>query len=443
MRYEEHRSADLHIALLEKSGFRVTRGLAGMPTAFVAEAGKGGPVIGILGEYDALAGLSQESGVTVCQPSSETTNGNGHGCGHHLLGAAAHLAAVAVKEYLEVNRLEGTVRFYGCPAEEAGAGKTYMVRAGCFDDVNAALTWHPGTLNGIWSEPSLANVQAYFRFHGRASHAAASPHLGRSALDAAELMNVGVNYLREHIPSESRIHFAYTNAGGVSPNVVPAEAEILYTVRAASNPDAIALFERVRKVAQGAALMTETSVDVVFDRAVSNLMPNLTLNQLLHDNLTKIGDFTVTEEDVRIAQQFQSTLNEGEMDTTRWLGDPMRNLRAVMSGIRPYDPEKPTGQPMGSTDVADVSWVTPTAQFFTACYAWGTPFHSWQLVAQGKMSLAHKGMVFAAETLASTVVDLFGKPKLLEAARTELEERRNHRPYVCPIPAEVLPPPLR
>jgi aminobenzoyl-glutamate utilization protein B len=443
MRYQEHRSAELHISMLEKHGFRITRNLAGMPTAFVAEAGTGGPILGLLGEYDALAGLSQESGGIACRPSTEIDNGNGHGCGHHLLGTAAHLAAVAAKEHLEASGRPGTIRFYGCPAEEAGAGKTFMAREGYFDDLDAALSWHPGVVNSIFDTGTLANIQAYFKFHGKSAHAAASPHLGRSALDAAELMNVGVNYMREHMPSQARIHFAYINSGGVSPNVVPAEAEVLYTVRATRNDEAIALFERVRKIAEGAALMTGTTFDMVFDRAVSNLMPNLTLNQVMYENMLRIGTPKISSDENQWAKSFQETLSSDELENSgRMLGVALRDPRPVMDGMRPYVPAEP-GPAVASTDVGDVSWVTPTAQCLTACYAWGTGFHSWQMVAQGKLSLAHKGMLLAAKILAATAVDLYGKPEVLKAARSELDERRHHKPYVCPIPADVVPPTLR
>jgi len=441
LRYEEFASTDLHIRMLEEAGFRVTRGVADIPTAFVAEAGHGGPVIGILGEYDALSGLSQEAGALTCQPSGEISNGNGHGCGHHLLGTAAHLAAAAVKAHLERTGQPGTVRFYGCPAEEGGSGKTFMARAGVFDDLAAALSWHPHVYTGIFPAGSLANIQAYFRFTGKASHAAASPHLGRSALDAVELMNVGVNYLREHMLPEARVHYAVTNTGGLSPNVVQANAEVLYLVRAARNDQAAELFERVKNVARGAAMMTDCRLEIVFDKACSNLLENTVLNQVMYRHLQSIGTAGFDADDAALADTYQrQTLTAQDIETSsRSLNQAWRNPKALFDGIDPYEPGK--GRPIcGSTDVGDVSWVTPTAQCHTSCYAFGTPPHSWQWVAQGKTPLAHKGMLLAAKTMAATAIDLLGAPDTLAQAKAELLERRGGQPYVCPIPDEVALP---
>ncbi|KWI44251.1 M20 family metallopeptidase [Burkholderia pseudomultivorans] len=438
LRYEEFASTDLHVRMLEAAGFRVTRGVADIPTAFVAEAGNGGPVIGILGEYDALSGLSQEAGAFTCRPSSEIANGNGHGCGHHLLGTAAHLAAAAVKTHLERTGQPGTVRFYGCPAEEGGSGKTFMARAGVFDDLDAALSWHPHVYTGIFPAGSLANIQAYFRFTGTASHAAASPHLGRSALDAVELMNVGVNYLREHMLPEARVHYAVTHTGGLSPNVVQANAEVLYLVRAPRNDQAADLFERVKNVARGAALMTDCQVEIVFDKACSNLLENAVLNQVMYGHLQALGSAGFDAEDAALADAYQrQTLSAQDIETSsRSLNQAWRDPKALFDGIDPYEPGK--GRPIcGSTDVGDVSWVTPTAQCHTSCYAFGTPPHSWQWVAQGKTALAHKGMMLAAKTMAATAIDLLGSPDTLARAKAELLERRGGRPYVCPIPDDV------
>ncbi|KVC36647.1 amidohydrolase [Burkholderia pseudomultivorans] len=438
LRYEEFASTDLHVRMLEAAGFRVTRGVADIPTAFVAEAGNGGPVIGILGEYDALSGLSQEAGAFTCRPSSEIANGNGHGCGHHLLGTAAHLAAAAVKTHLERTGQPGTVRFYGCPAEEGGSGKTFMARAGVFDDLDAALSWHPHVYTGIFPAGSLANIQAYFRFTGTASHAAASPHLGRSALDAVELMNVGVNYLREHMLPEARVHYAVTHTGGLSPNVVQANAEVLYLVRAPRNDQAADLFERVKNVARGAALMTDCQVEIVFDKACSNLLENAVLNQVMYGHLQALGSAGFDAEDAALADAYQrQTLSAQDIETSsRSLNQAWRDPKALFDGIDPYEPGK--GRPIcGSTDVGDVSWVTPTAQCHTSCYAFGTPPHSWQWVAQGKTALAHKGMMLAAKTMTATAIDLLGSPDTLARAKAELLERRGGRPYVCPIPDDV------
>jgi aminobenzoyl-glutamate utilization protein B len=275
--FEEHRSVAEQIAMLEREGFRIARQVGGMATAFMAEAGSGGPVVGILGEFDALPDLAQASGATAHAPVK--AGAPGHGCGHNLLGSGSALAAVALKDALEAEGIAGTVRYYGCPAEESGSGKTFMARAGLFDDLDAAFCWHPAVVNEVQTTSSLACIQAYFRFKGRASHAAAAPHVGRSALDAVELMNVGVNYMREHMPSDARVHYAVTHTGGDAPNVVQAHAESLYLVRSPHLPDAERLFERVKKIAEGAALMTETRVTVQITDATSNVVPNRALRR--------------------------------------------------------------------------------------------------------------------------------------------------------------------
>jgi aminobenzoyl-glutamate utilization protein B len=441
LRYEEFASSELHIKLLEENGFRVTRGIAGIPTAFVAEAGNEGPVIGILGEYDALSGLSQEAGALSCQPSSEISNGNGHGCGHHLLGTAAHLAAAAVKDHLARTGQPGRVRFYGCPAEEGGSGKTFMARAGIFDELDAALSWHPHVQTSVFPAGSLANIQASFHFTGKASHAAAAPHLGRSALDAVELMNVGVNYLREHMLPEARVHYAVTNTGGLSPNVVQANAEVLYLIRAPRNDQAAELYERVKNVARGAALMTDCTVDIVFDKACSNLLENTVLNQLMYSHMQKLGAPAFGADEFELAGAYQkAALSAQDIETSeRSLNQAWRDPKPLFDRVDPYVPNKNRTM-AGSTDVGDVSWITPTAQCLTACYAFGTPPHSWQWVAQGKTPLAHKGMLLASKTLAACAIDLFGAPETLAQAKAELLERRGGKPYVCPIPAEVALP---
>ncbi|AGW89945.1 MULTISPECIES: amidohydrolase [Cupriavidus] len=443
MRYAEFRSAELHASLIEEAGFKVNRGVAHMPTAFVAEAGSGGPVIGFLGEYDALAGLSQESGALTCMPAAGAATSNGHGCGHHLLGSAAHLAAVVARDYFAANNIDATVRFYGCPAEEAAAGKTFMARDGLFDDLDVALSWHPSVANSVFMNATLANVQAYFRFHGKSSHAALAPHLGRSALDAAELMNIGVNYLREHMPDEARVHFAYINSGGVSTNVIPVLAEVLYTIRAPRSEEAIDLFKRVKDIAAGAALMTGTRLEIIFDKACSNILHNDTFDAILDRNMRALGGLEVNASETDFAAKIQNTVNADDLaNSSRHFAAALRDPRPIITEVLPYHPD--IKRPVtGSTDVGDVSWVVPTTQCLTACYAWGTGFHSWQMVAQGKLSLAHKGMLLAAKTLAATAIDLAGTPDTLREARQELERKRGQRPYECPIPPEVMPPPAR
>jgi len=438
--YQEWQSSAAHIAYLKEAGFTLQEGVAGIPTAFVAEAGNGGPVIGILGEFDALSGLSQQSMATSCQPSSEIANGNGHGCGHHLLGTSAHYAAVAVHQYLKAHGLRGTVRFYGCPAEEGGYGKTYMARAGLFDDLDAALTWHPGVFNGVMNIEALAVKQAYFRFKGVSAHAGASPHLGRSALDALELMNVGVNFLREHMLPDARVHYAITDAGGVAPNVVQPRAEALYMVRAPHNHQVQELYERVCAIADGAALMTGCQVEVEVHSACSNIVLNTVLNKLMHEKLSELGAPRYEANELDFAASIHETLRKDEVEMAgRMLTVAWRNPKPLFDGVEPLDSTRPQRM-HGSTDVGDVSWVTPTAQCMTACFAFGSSPHSWQWVSQGKSPIAHKGMLLAAKTIAATALELFARPELLTLAREELVERIDGKSYECPIPSEVQPP---
>ncbi|MBS0468382.1 MAG: amidohydrolase [Proteobacteria bacterium] len=448
LRYAETASAQLHIDALAGSGFRITRDVAGIPTAFMAEWGDAGPdagpAIAFLGEYDALSGLNQQSGALVCTPSVDSPGLAGHGCGHHLLGTSAHFAAIALQAHLQASGQKARIRYYGCPAEEGGSGKTFMARAGVFDDVDVALTWHPGSFTSVFSQTTLANIQAKFIFHGKASHAAHSPHLGRSALDAVELMNVGVNYLREHMPSDARVHYAVTDSGGLSPNVVQARAEVLYLIRAAHNHEAADLYQRVQNVARGAALMTDCKVDIVFDKACSNLLQNRTLNQVLYAKLLAEGALTVGAGEQGQAGHFQATLSQNDLDAvSRPLASVLRGqVPAVFEGVAPYDPAV-NEILFGSTDVADVSWITPTVQAWVACYAFGTPLHSWQMVSQGQSGLAHAGMVRAARVLTATAIELVQRPELIAQAKAELLERRQGKPYECPIPADVPLPFLR
>ncbi|WP_426957924.1 M20 family metallopeptidase [Muricoccus radiodurans] len=441
LRFAEHRSVEAQIAQLEAEGFTVTRDVAGIPTAFVAESGDGGPVIGFLGEFDALAGLSQEAGVA--EPRAEVPGGSGHGCGHNLLGAGAMLAAVTARDALRTQGLPGTVRYYGCPGEEGGSGKTFMAREGVFDGLDAAVTWHPGPLNGVMSVKSLANFQVYFRFRGKASHAAGSPHLGRSALDAVELMNVGVNYLREHVPQDSRVHYAITDSGGVSPNVVQARAEVLYLIRAPRVEQAKALFDRVVECARGAAIMTGTTMTMEVDKACSETLPNTTLEMALHGNLLNIGAPAYDAADRDFAAAIKGTLSEEDVSSSlaSFGAEAALGGAALHDGVLPFDGTSIIQH--GSTDVGDVSQIVPTVQAWGGCWAVGTPFHTWQAVAQGKSGQAHKGMVQAAKAMAATALDAFRDPELLARAKAELTERRGGRAYECPIPAEVVAPPLR
>ena len=435
--YNEYQAVAEHTAMLRQQGFRITESLAGIPTAVMGEAGEDGPIIAILGEYDALPGLSQEAGVA--EPRPRAGDGMGHGCGHNLLGSAALLAATAVKDWLTEHGLKGRVRYYGCPAEEGGAAKAFMVRAGCFDDVDIAITWHPMPFAGVNDAMSLANTRLDFTFHGRASHAAAAPHLGRSALDAVELMNVGVNYLREHMPSDARIHYAMLETGGIAPNVVQARAKVRYAVRARDITEMDALVARVRKVADGAALMTETRVEVAVISAVSNLMGNTPLEQAMHDNFSRLGPPPFDAADRAFAEQIRATLTPEDIAAHyRRAGLPIRQDQPLSDAIVPLGLR---GEPMlGSTDVGDVSWKVPLVQADGATVAIGTPFHSWQLTAQGKSPLAKKGMVHVAKVMAGTAIDAIRDETLIARAKADLAARTRDTPYVCPIPDDVHPP---
>jgi aminobenzoyl-glutamate utilization protein B len=435
--YTEHRSMAEHRAMLDEEGFRITENLAGIPTAIMGEAGEGGPVIAILGEYDALPGLSQVAGIA--EPKPLTPGGHGHGCGHNMLGAAALLAATAVKNQLSEQGLKGRVRYYGCPAEEGGAAKVFMVRAGLFDDVDIAITWHPAAINRVDDALSLANTRLDFTFKGRASHAAAAPHLGRSALDAVELMNVGVNYMREHMPSDARIHYAMLDGGGVAPNVVQATAKVRYAVRARDLPGLRPLIERVKKIANGAALMTETQVDVKVVSAVSNLLGNTPLEEAMQRQMERLGPPPFDAADRKYAAEIQGTLTQEDIASAY--------ARAGVSASRENplcDFIVPLGTKgaamMGSTDVGDVSWVIPTVQARVATHAIGTPGHSWQITAQGKSGQAKKGLVHAAKIMAAVAVEALADPMLLARAKVDHQARTEATPYECPLPADVKPP---
>lgn len=432
--YQEHASCAEHTAMLRAKGFRVTEAVAGIRTAVMGEAGEGGPVIAILGEYDALPGLSQVAGIAEPRPLVE--GGNGHGCGHNLLGGAALLAACAVKDWLEATGTKGRVRYYGCPAEEGGAAKTFMVRDGAFAGVDAALSWHPDCMTRVVDPWSLANTRMDFTFHGRASHAAMSPHLGRSALDAVELMSVGVNYLREHMVQDARIHYAYLDAGGTAPNVVQARAKVRYSIRALKSADMLALVERVKDIARGAALMTGTTMEAQVFSAVSSNLPNLVMDRLMHRVLTDMGPVPFDEADRAYARAIQATLTAEDIATS---------YRVVAMKPRPdtplcdwVAPMRPGGEVLtGSTDVSDVTRVVPMTQCLVATVAIGTPAHSWQITAQGKSPAAHKGMVHAGTAMARCAMELITDAALLAEAKAEHREALAEEPYVCPIPEGV------
>jgi aminobenzoyl-glutamate utilization protein B len=435
--YAEFRSCAEHKAMLEAKGFRITENVAGLPTAVMGEAGNGGPIIAILGEYDALPGLSQVAGVDY--PEEVEPGGHGHGCGHNLLGSAALLAACAVKDWLKATGTPGRVRYYGCPAEEGGAAKTFMVRDGAFDDVDAAITWHPSGVTRVDDPLALANTRMDFHFTGRAAHAAAQPHLGRSALDAVELMSVGVNYLREHMPQDARIHYAYLDAGGKAPNVVQSRAAVRYSIRALKLHEMLALVDRVKDVARGAALMTGTQVEFKLFAAVSNHLENLTLDRAMQVALEELGGVPFDTEDHAYAARIQKTLSESD------IGSEWSVINAqVQPGVALCDwvvPMRPGGEVLiGSTDVGDVTWKVPTTEVLIATCAMGTPFHSWQLTAQGKSGIAHKGMVHAAKAMGRVAQMLLADPALLAEAKAEHARRLAATPYTCPMPPDHKPP---
>ena len=442
--YQEYQSAQLLADTLESDGFIVERSIAEIPTAFVASYGSGKPVIALLGEFDALPGLSQK--VSYNQQPIET-NGNGHGCGHNLLGVGSLAATMAVKEAMNAEGIQGTIRYYGCPAEENGSGKAFMARAGVFDDVDLCLTWHPGMFNGSISVNMLSNIKVNFKFHGRASHAAADPQNGRSALDAVELMNVGTNYLREHIIQEARIHYVILNGGGTAPNVVPPYAESLYLIRAPRPDQLTPIFERVLDIAKGAALMTGTEMESAVISGASNLVFNDTIVDVFHKKMGEVAPPKFTEEERDFARKLASTFPQGGgmLDGfAKLLGPEVKALMAnaretlLLEGVLPAF--KGDIVMSGSSDVGDVSWVTPTGQIMTTCHAFGTPGHSWQLVAQSGMSIGHKGMLYAGKVLALTALAFMSDAELLSKAHEEFAERLKETPPVPLIPEGAKPP---
>lgn len=433
--FDEHSSAALQLEYFEREGFRIERDLAGIPTAFMAEVGEGGPVIAFLGEFDALPNLSQQAGVAHQAPV--TPGGNGHGCGHNLLCGGTVLAVMALKDMLAANGVQATIRYYGCPAEEGGSGKTFMARAGAFDDVDVALNWHPACFTAVKAYQSLAVLRVKFRFHGLAAHASAAPHLGRSALDAVELMNVGANYLREHIPQGCQLHYAITNAGGPFPNVVQSEAEVIYYVRSESVVDAGVLLKRLEKVAQGAALMTETQMEVVPDYSCSNVVYNSVLDELLYEHVQRFGEVEFDQNDCDFASELRRSFSDEQIRYgIEKFQAPISKEQLFSDRIIPRAAQLWSG----SSDVGDASWVAPTTSLYGACYAIGTEFHTWQMVAQGKSPSAHKGMAHSAAIMAATALDIVNQPKLIERAKRELLEKRGGVPYQSPIPDTLLPP---
>ena len=426
IRFKEKESVKDYVSFLEKEGFSVTVGLAGLKTAFSATWGSGKPVIGFLGEYDALPGLSQKAGVAEKSPIEE--NGNGHGCGHNLLGVGALMGAVGYKHFLESEGKSGTVIYFGCPAEEGGSGKTFMAREGCLNQLDAALSWHPADINMMPPGPVLANDSIRYSFQGKASHAAAAPEAGRSALDALELMNIGVQFLREHMPSSARIHYAITDTGGISPNIVQSHASALYQIRAPYAPELASLYERVNNIAKGAALMTDTQVEIKFLKGTSNTFLIPALDELMYRNMCEIPNPVSGAKDMDFAFEIVKTQKDPAT-----IGDSAFD-------IKPKPWNKAGNIPLpGSSDVGDVSWVCPVTQCGTSTWPKGTAAHSWQAVACGKSDFAHRGMLYAGEIIAATAVDIYQNPEVIETAWKQLREKTGGLPYNCPIPKEITP----
>lgn len=421
--YRETRSAARMADELEKIGFTVERGIVGIPTALRATFGSGKPVIAIQAEYDALGGGSQQAGVA--EPKPIPGKQTGHGCGHNLFAGGSLAAALAVKSFVEETG-KGTVVFMGCPAEEGGAGKTFMVRDGAYEGIDAVISWHPEQMHMVRTRPSLANIGLRYTFDGIASHAGGAPWKGRSALDAAELMNIGVQYLREHMTSDCRVHYAFLDCGGTAPNVVQPHVEMAYTVRASTLPAVRELKERVERIAEGAALMTDTKMSSRIVSAYSDLITIPTLQKVGNEALHDIPVPVPNEEDLAFAKALQATMQ---------LTEEQKNQPPYPTAA--LDPAPPVAHG-GSTDTADVSWVCPTLQFHIATKCIGTPGHSWQNQAQGKSHYAHEGLIFAGKVVAQTVMRLFDDPELLAAAKAEhFAKTKGH--YQSPIPADLKP----
>ena len=434
--WKEFKASKLQADYLEAQGFKITWDVASIATAFVAEWGQGYPIIGFAGEYDALSGLSQKN-----QPVQEplVEGGLGHGCGHNLLGTGCMATAAAVKAWLEATGTRGKVRYYGCPAEERGGGKTFMARQGAFDDLDAAFNFHPGHLNSPLKGSNVGVNGIIFRYHGTSSHAGSAPHLGRSALDAVELMNVGVNYLREHVPGDVRIHYVITK-GGDAPNIVPALAEVWYYIRAHLPNELEDVTERVRKVAEGAALMTDTQVEEIFEDACTSILNNHHLADLQYEAMKIVGPIIFTDQEQAYAKKINDSYAKGTLEglaKTNHLPKKYMGQALVGDNFPALDIDDVF---TGSTDVGDLSWKAPVSMLVTTCWPSGAPAHTWGVVATGAMSIGHKGMLHAAKTMAVAALDLYSDPTLLKKVRQEFEKAINEFPYKCPLPDHIQPP---
>ncbi|WP_079527725.1 amidohydrolase [Halobacillus hunanensis] len=423
--FEEEYASQLQMKTLEQAGFRIQNPVGDIDTAFVAEYGNGKPIIGVLGEFDALPGLSQQAAVT---QEEVVPGGPGHGCGHNLLGTAGVEAVTALKEKMTQEDLSGTIRYYGCPAEEVLSGKTYMAKAGVFDDLDCALTWHPGNSNTVMNMRMQAMVSIKFHFKGITAHAAAAPHAGRSALDGVELMNVGTNYLREHVKDGTRIHYVIEN-GGLAPNIVPEAASVWYYIRAESKKQVEDILERVKKVAEGAALMTETEVDHEITAFPYDTLPNDQLNEIMYRNMEESNAADFTKEEQTFAEKLVETINTQNDRGT--FGNEVDRLLPVDLY---YDKQLAGKSIQGSTDVGDVSWIAPTGMVSTTCAPVGVQLHSWQATASFGSSIGYKGMHLAAKTMSLTAYDLLvDRDHILEKAKEEFNERTKGETYSAGI----------
>lgn len=434
----EFKSSSLLIEQLEKSGFTINHAVSDMPTAFTAIWGEGKPSVGIMGEYDALPGLSQKK-IPHREPLSPGEPG--HGCGHNIHGTSGLTATIAVKKVIERFGLSGSIVFFGCPAEENFSGKVFMVRDGVFRNVDAVLSHHPSDMNAAELRSSLAVNSAKFCFSGRAAHAAASPEQGRSALDACELMNIGVNFLREHVAQDARIHYVIEK-GGEQPNVVPSYARSWYYVRAPERAETEFIYEWVSEIARGAALMTRTEVETQFIDGCYNYIPNRIIADMITENMRVIGTPTYDKSDLKFAEQIAETISvETKMAQLKKSERPgWRKLAKKLLDDEIPDPWGDGKVSHGSTDVADVSWQVPTVEFNTATWIFGTPAHSWQAVAQSGAGIGHESLIFAAKTMATTAIDLLTQEDSLKAAKKEHRQRTSSGPYKTPIPKDLLPP---
>ena len=442
----EYKSVACYLDFLRKEGFSIREQVAGVPTAFAASYGSGSPRIGILAEYDALSSLSQKAGVAEKDPL--VPGGHGHGCGHNLLGAGSLAAAGTIKKLIELGQLKGTVVFYGCPGEEGCAGKSFMARDGEFRDLDAAITWHPGDTNEVTTGSNAACLQYLYSFQGQTAHAAGDPHLGRSALDAAELMNVGVQFLREHMRKCESVHYSFLDVGGPSPNVVQPTASVLYMVRSDNVRNAKSLLERVHNIARGACLMTGTEVSIRQVDGTASTLSNTVLEKVIHKNLEAAPLPVYTNDELAFAEAIHNTYDCRDLPGTaprfdwkvkqqvkEWTGN---GQKAVNDFVMPYVPSDYMSA--GSTDVGDVSWLTPTAQFNAATWPSNCPGHSWQMVSTGKTGFAHEAMLYAGCVLAMTAYDLMTEPDILTEARAEFSVTAAGG-YDCPLEPDLVAEP--